>query len=199
MKRIPTLLILGLLFLLLSPPVAGQAQEAPLDAQAIGPDTLYWRTGTLLKSASPAFSGLVLRNPTPVARFQSNAGVTGMSYMLGAVSRSLRVADVKVYILSRSGSYSGNAIVEVWAYSMAGASHHRISAGSLNIQSAPTGAWQNISLSATPANRLLSAGQSLVITFDLSAAAGSNLDVYTIYEATLTTHTREIYLPMIRK
>ena len=66
MKRIPILLILGLLFLLLSPPVAGMASVAGTNAVlsvvdpghspeiddlgysqlAIGPDTLYWRTGT---------------------------------------------------------------------------------------------------------------------------------------------------------
>jgi hypothetical protein len=212
MKRIPIIIILGLLFLLLSPPVAGMASVARIgdpgspeindlgySQMAIGPDTLFWRTGTLLYSASPSYLGLPRRNPTAVARFQSNNGVNTMFYVLGAVARPLRVADIKVYLLSLTGSYSGNATIELWAYSMAGAQHHRISQGSLDMESTSTGVWQTISLSATPSNRLLAAGQSLVVAFDLSGAAGGSLDIYSIYEAVLTTHTTEIYLPMIRK
>jgi hypothetical protein len=175
-----------------------EAVEAPQDTLAYGPDTVFWRTGTLLHAENPDYPSLLKRNPTAVARYQSNVGPDYTFFVLGATSRPLRVADAKVYILSRTGSYSGDPAIEIFTASIAGVGSHRVSMSSLSLLDTPTGSWRTISLSADPDDRLLAAGQSLLIYFGLGGVSGSNLDVRAIFEVTLTTHTTEIYLPMIR-
>ena len=237
MKRVPVLLIIALLFLLLSPPVAGMAHpgltgianpgyspetsdlgysavlqggawgdgpvvaqdlQVPLDTQAIGPDTLYWRTGMVSHAAFPSYNSLTMRDPTAVARFQSNAGVTNMFFVLGAASRWWRVADAKVYMLSRSGSYIGEATIELWRATMGGSPLGQVSMYSVDLEDMSLGSWRTISLAKATASRRIATGESLLVFFHLSDTAGGSLDVRTIYEVTLTTHLYEIYLPMMR-
>lgn len=219
MKHIPKFLMLGLVILLLSPPVSALAHpanqqgpwgdipagvqplQAPLDTTAIGPDTIYWRTGVNLL-ALPAYANLTMRNPTAVARFESihASGIGGeWFFVFGAASRTLRVADAKVYILSRSGSYAGNAVFQVSAGNLVtGTSHHHLSLAPVDLEAMSVSSWHSLPLSANPDNRLLSPGQCLLIYFDLDGGAGGNLDVRLIFDVALTTHTTEIYLPMIR-
>jgi hypothetical protein len=214
MNRIRTLSLLGLLLFLLAPgseglagvmegskmalPQAAAWQYSPEDPQAYGPDTMFWRSGmNLPPGASPSYANLVMRQPGVMAHFQSNVGAGELFFVFGAISRPLRVAAAKVYVLSRSGSYSGQATIELWAGWMGGTSDHQISAGPVNIQTLPAGSWQTIELSASPAARRVYAGRTLLTYFELSGATGGNLDVRLLFEIAVTPCIYEGYLPLI--
>jgi hypothetical protein len=221
MKRIITLLIFSLVFLLLSPPAAVMAHSvsipaiqdnpwggglveeqppaAPQDALAYGPDTMFWRTGTDFIGLHPGLSWIAQRNPTAVSRFQSsNVNPDGVRfYILGAAARPLRVADARVLVLSRGGSYTDDVTFALWSADMAGYGDHRVSLGSLNLESLPIGSWVSMSLSDNPHYRVIPAGETLLVAYALSGAEGGTLNAHLIYDVALTTHTTEINLPMI--
>jgi len=214
MNRLRTLFLLGLFLLLLAPsseglagvmeggkivlPRAAAAQNSPQDARFYGPDTMFWRSGMNLPSGMvPSYANLVMRQPGVMAHFRSNSGAGEMFFVFGAISRPLRVADAKVYVLSRTGSYSGLATIGLWAGRMSGTSDHEISAAPVNIQTLPAGSWQTINLSANPAAQRIYAGQTLLVYFDLDGSTGGNLDLRLLFEIAVTTSTHEGFLPLI--
>jgi hypothetical protein len=223
MKRIPILLILALLFLLLSPPVASMAASpgssatlqggglgdnpvgvqdlaAPQGVTAIGPDTLFWRTGVDMLVFPVSYASQAMRSPAAISRFRSSVATTAEEsyFVLGAASRPLRVAYGKVYLLSRSGSYGGSVAVSLYAATMSGYGAHPVSNVILDLEALPVGSWQTFNLTVEPAFHLLAPGETLLVYYDLDGASGGSLDVRLLFEVALTTHTTEIYLPMIR-
>lgn len=180
-------------------PIEAQPSAAPQDALAYGPDTLFWRTGFDYTGLNPGLSWIAQRNPTAVSRFQSsNVNSGGVRFfILGAAARPLRVADARVLVLSRGGSYTGDVTFALWTADMAGNGDHRVSLGSLNLESLPIGSWVSMSLSTTPHYRVIPAGETLLVSYALSGAEGDTLDAHLIYDVAVTTHTTEINLPMI--
>jgi hypothetical protein len=199
-SRIQSILFLLLVFLLVSsgPPslAAPSGQEAM--PETYGPDTQFWRTGVTIQH-TPSYANLSLRDLSPVATFKSNDGDADIFFVLGAAARLLRVAELKIYLLSRSGSYTGAAAIGVEARSLAGIYNHAISAATLNAQTISTAAWHTIALSANRSAQRLSPGQALVIHFHLAGAPAGNLQVNAIFQAAVTHYAFELYLPLVRK
>jgi hypothetical protein len=198
MSKTLSIIFLFPVFLLISSASAGQAAipDRPAAPETYVPDTQFWRTGFTINHI-PSYLNLTMRNPAPAATFSSNAGEQDIYFVLGVAARLLRLEELKIYLLSRSGSYSGSATINVQASVMGGAVDHTLSSASLNVQTIPTGAWRDISLTSNPADLRLSSGQALVVHFHLDGAPGGNLQVSAIFQAAMTRSAYEIYLPEI--
>lgn len=88
----------------------------------------------------------------------------------------------RFYLLNRAGSYSGNAGLTLEVYDYAGTLKRSLSAGSVDMETAATGTWTEVALSANASDLNITAGESVAFRFSLSGGAGGNLEVYPIFE-----------------
>jgi hypothetical protein len=161
--------------------VAGQ-DSPPLAPEALADES--WRYGITVETTPPAYSSLVGRLLAESAAFRS-ARAADIYFIFPAPATAKTVYQARIYILSRSGTYTGNALLSLQVYNFAGVLQHTVSAASVDLETAAAGSWQSIGLSATAANLVISPGEFLAFHFHLSAAAGNNLDVRPIFEVLL--------------
>lgn len=183
-KVLHFLMILSLLALALLALGGDQAQAqegAPQAPQALSDEA--WRYGVTVEGAL-TYAALDGRLLSDVAAFRS-ARDDDIYFVFPAASTAKTVTSIRYNIVSRSGSYTGDALLSLQVYSIAGVLHHTVTSGSANMEAGTVGTWNAIGLSATAANRVVNPGQFLAFHFDLSAAAGDNLDVRPIFEVIL--------------
>jgi hypothetical protein len=160
----------------------GVLPAADVGAQALG-SVYFWRQGLLLEGTPPTYAPLAGRVTTDSAYFKTakNADV----YFIFPAPGTQRVVDVvRYYILSRTGSYGGNANVRIKIYDFAGNQQHVTSSAATDFQLAATGAWTSIPLDGVN-KRTIEPGEFLAIEFRTSGAAGGDLEVPTLFEVQL--------------
>jgi hypothetical protein len=175
------LLATALLFVA-APTVARVSAEksAAIPFSQSGAPSEFWKLG-VTSQGSADYSAVAGRLAGEVAAFQS-AEATHSYFVLPAPAATKTVQSARFYILSRSGSYAGDATMTLEVYDLAGGSQHLVAASPIDMQTAAPDAWTAITLSGTPGDLEIGPGEFLAFHFALSGAAGDDLDVRPIFE-----------------
>lgn len=184
-KVLHTLLILSLCslaLLALGSEQPASAQEAdPLAPEALSDEA--WRYGVTIQG-NPAYSFLQGRLLSEMAAFRS-AEDDDIYFIFPAPGMTKTVTAIRYCIVSRGGSYTGDALLTLEVRNLAGVLQHNVSSTPANMEAGTVGTWNTIGLSATAANRVISPGEYLAFHFDLSGAAGDTLTVRPMFEVIL--------------
>jgi len=113
-----------------------------------------------------------------VAAFRS-VRAANINFAFPAPAMVKTVTAARYYIISRSGSYGGNALLALRVYNFSGVLQRTITTAAVDLETAPLGSWQSLSLLA---NQAINPGEFLAFHFALSADSGGNLDVRPIFE-----------------
>jgi hypothetical protein len=140
-----------------------------------------WRLG-VTSEGSAAYNAIIGRAVGDVAVFRSNRGTANVYYIFPAPSTQRTVQAAKFYILSRSGTYSSDATLTLEILDYAGTVQHTVSATGINVQTAPTSTWTDVTLSGTPADLVIEPGEFLAFHFSLDSTPAGDLDVRPIFE-----------------
>ncbi len=159
----------------------GDTRPAAVTAASVAE---IWSQGVTLEGAA-AYANVAGRLTSNVAVFRSNRSVTSMVFALPPAASAKTIQSAQVYVLSRTGIYSGAATLALRIYNLAGVAQHTVSSVSFDLQSMSTGAWLTVPLSATPADLSIAAGEYLGFEMALNAAAGDNLDVRAMFSVTV--------------
>jgi hypothetical protein len=143
--------------------------------------TEFWKLGVTSESGA-AYSAVVGRAVSAVAALRSARGVTDMYYLFPAPGTTKTVQTAQVYLLSRTGAYTGTATLTLEVRDYAGVVQHTVSSGSLDFQTAAMGVWLPVSLSANAADLSLAPGEALTFHFHLDGAPAGDLDVRPLFE-----------------
>ncbi len=175
------LLAAALLFVA-APGVAMVSAEksAAIPFSQSGTPSEFWKLG-VTSQGSADYSAIAGRLAGEVAAFQS-AEATDIYFVFPAPATTKTVRSARFYILSRSGSYAGDATMTLEIYDLAGSAQHLVSASPVDMQAAATGAWTDVTLSGTAGDLEITPGEFLAFHFALSGAAGNDLDVRPIFE-----------------
>jgi hypothetical protein len=178
------------LFVVLTVTVLGVARNAlpaqaanaavPRHAAVASGATEVWKLGLTLEGAA-SYANAAGRLASPVAAFRS-ANATDIYFAFPPAAVAKTIQSAQLYLVQRSGSYSGAASLSLQSFSLAGVLQRTVSASTLDVQTATTGAWTALTLSGTPANLQLNPGEYLAFHLTLSGAAGGDLDVRSLFE-----------------
>jgi hypothetical protein len=172
-------ILLVLLTLSITQPALGfGSQNGPPLAPASVIDE-SWRYGVTVETSPPVYSSVVGRLLSESAAFRSTRAAD-IYFIFPASANVQTVYAARFYILSRSGAYTGNANLKLEVHNFAGALVRTVSSETIDLKTTSTGAWIDVALS--DGNATLNPGQFLAFHFDLSAAAGGNLEVRPIFE-----------------
>jgi hypothetical protein len=184
-KVLHTILILSLCslaLLALGGEQTAQAQEAvPLAPEALSDEA--WRYGVTVE-ASPVYGQMVGRLLSETAAFRSFED-DDIYFIFPAPGMAKTVTAVRYCIVSRGGSYTGDALLKLEIRNLAGVLQHTVSVGAMNMEGGTVGTWYYIPISTTVANRVISPGEFLAFHMDLSGAAGGTLTVRPMFEVIL--------------
>lgn len=171
------ILSLGLLLLLaLNGGNAARAQPpAPAEAEAISDES--WRYGITVEGPL-TYTDLDGRLLAEVAAFRS-AREANIYFAFPAPATAKTVTAARYYIVSRSGSYTGDALLSLRVYNFSGVLQRTVTSADVDLETAPVGSWQSLSLTA---GQSIAPGEFLVFRFHLNATPGGNLDVRPIFE-----------------
>jgi hypothetical protein len=134
---------------------------------------------------APAYSGVVGRLVSNTGTFRS-ARAAQDTFIFPAPASSRTVEAASVYLLDRNGTYApGTATLSLVIYNFAGVVQHTVTAADIDMQTASTGAWIELSLSANPDDLLISSGEFLGFHFRLSDAPGGDLDIHPLFEVSV--------------
>ncbi|MGQ0604920.1 MAG: hypothetical protein ACT4QE_24840 [Anaerolineales bacterium] len=181
----------SLLFIGLSVAAFGAVRTA-LPAQAsvpaaqprVGPASgaaEVWKLG-LTVDGSANYANAAGRLASPLAAFRSNAAVTDVYFAFPPPATAKTVQSAQMLIAQRTGSYSGNATLNLQVFTLSGTLQRTVSAASVDLESATAGSWITLSLSGTPANLQIGSGEYLAFRMTLSGSAGDDLDVRPMFE-----------------
>ncbi|MCP3974901.1 MAG: hypothetical protein GY720_10450, partial [bacterium] len=93
------------------------------------------------------------------------------------------VRSVSYYLLSRSGSYSsGNANMSLEVFSVDGNLQHTVSINSVDLETADSGIWSSVSLSATFDDLQVDPGEYLAFHVNFDAGPADDLRVDAVFE-----------------
>jgi hypothetical protein len=192
-------------------PNAGRMRGGEYEMQAgslsaigtLATSEFWWRLGSTSEGIS-SYDAVIGRLVSTAAAFRSNQGVTDIYYIFPAPASQTTVQAAKLYILNRTGSYSGDATLTLEILDYAGALQHTVSAAGIDMEAAATGTWTDLTLSGTPADLEIWPGEFLAFHFQLSGASEGSLDVRPVFEvevmsSTLSPPSGPIYLPIIMK
>lgn len=172
------LVVMAVYVLPTTPPSAlARAPQAP-DAATT---TEFWKLGVTSETGA-AYNAVIGRAVSSVAALRSSRGVTDMYYLFPAPGVAKTVQTAQVYLLSRTGAYTGTAALSLEVRNYAGEVQHTVSAGNLDLQTATVGAWLPVSLSANAEDLSLSPGEVLLFHFHLDGAPAGDLDVRPLFE-----------------
>ena len=82
-------------------------------------------------------------------------------YVFPASSSVKTVLSAQIYILERSGSWTGDNLLSMQTYQFNGVPVNFVSATTINLDSSPIGTWIPVTLSSTPGDLLINPGQFL--------------------------------------
>jgi len=116
-----------------------------------------------------------------VGVFRSARNSQGATILPASASQKT-IEAANVYVLSRSGTYTGTVTLSLEIYDFSGTLKHKVNTMDIDLQTSPTGAWMPLTLSTSPANLTISPGEFLAFTFKLSGAAGGNLDIRPLFD-----------------
>jgi hypothetical protein len=163
-------------------PAAAQAKAARVAALAAA-SSETWNLGVTVEGA-PAYRAVIGRLMSDVGAFRS-ARTAQAATIFPAPANTRTVQAASFYLLNRTGTYTGTATLSLVIYDYAGTLQHTVSVTSVDLQTAPTGVWTPIALSATPDDLVISPGEFLAFCFTLSEAAAGDLDVRPLFEVSV--------------
>jgi hypothetical protein len=105
-----------------------------------------------------------------------------MYYIFAAPSTLRTVQAARFHILSRTGTYDGDATMTLEILDYGGTWQHTVSAAAFDMETAAVGSWTYISLSTSAGDLEIAPGEFLAFHFSLSATPGGDLDVRPIFE-----------------
>jgi len=196
MKRILNVISTALLLVILIAPTQARALTNPFvgDGTEV-PPVQYLRMGITIQPL-PMYENMAGRIASVAAELQSNKDKS-VFFAFPAVSGRRFVKEANFYIMTRTGSYSGNVTMKLEVYDFAGNLQHVVSAGSVNLQTAAPQTWTRLELSSAIADHLIEPGEFLAFQFALDGAPGGNLDVRPVFEVTVGPIS--IYLPLVKR
>ena len=107
-----------------------------------------WNLGVTVEEA-PTYTAVVGRLVSDVGSFRS-ARAAQAATIFPAPASQKTIEAASVYLLSRSGSYSGTATLSLAVYDFSGRTlKHKVNAVDIDLQTSPTGAWIPLTLSNT--------------------------------------------------
>ncbi|MBN1537524.1 MAG: hypothetical protein JW908_12375 [Anaerolineales bacterium] len=139
-----------------------------------------WNMGVTVEGA-PAYSAVVGRLVSDVGAFRSARATQGATIFPAPASQKT-IEAASVYLLSRSGTYTGTVTLSLAIYDFSGTLMHKVNSVDIDLQNSPTGAWIPLTLSSTPADLSLAPGEFLAFTYALDSTAGGNLDIRPIFD-----------------
>jgi hypothetical protein len=177
---------------------AGPTSDAvSLAATSVATATEFWRLG-VTSEGEVAYSVTQGRPIHPAAAFRSNRGTSEVYYIFSAPGSQRTVQAARFHILSRTGTYAGDATLTLEILDYSGTVRHTVSAAGVDMKTAPTGAWTDITLSGSVADLEIAPGEFLAFHFSLSSTPGGDLDVRPIFEVDVTRHENYlIFLPLV--
>ena len=196
MKRILNVISTALLLVILIAPTQARALTNPFvgDGTEV-PPVQYLRMGITIQPL-PMYENMAGRIASVAAELQSSKDKS-VFFAFPAVSGRRFVKEANFYIMTRTGSYSGNVTMKLEVYDFAGNLQHVVSAGSVNLQTAAPQTWTRLELSSVIADHLIEPGEFLAFQFALDGAPGGNLDVRPVFEVTVGPIS--IYLPLVKR
>lgn len=160
----------------------GNVKAGPLTTSSTTNET--WNLGFTVEGA-PTYNAIIGRVAEEAGAFRSNRGVTQMATIFPAPATARTVDSARLYILSRNGSYGGTMTLSLRIYNFAGVLQHTVSSAGIDLQTAATGTWMQVPLSATADNLVVSPGEFLSFHVELSGASAGNLDVRPVFDVTV--------------
>jgi hypothetical protein len=154
-----------------------------------------WRSGIQVNGSSAPYAAISGRARSAAAVFSSAAGDS--YYMVAAPAVATVICMAQVYLLDRSGSYTGSAGLTLEALDLDGSLRTVLSSAALDLQSASPQAWLSLGLVHDPALPILQPGQFLAYHFHLDGAASGNLNMALIFEAAASDHPYAYALPAV--
>jgi hypothetical protein len=140
-----------------------------------------WRLG-VTSEGSAAYNAIIGRAVGDAAAFRSNRGTSEVYYVFPAPGSQRTVQAAKFSILSRAGTYAGDATLTLEILDYSGVVQHTVSAAGVDMKTAPTGTWTDITLSGTAEDLMIASGEFLAFHFSLGGTPGGDLDVRPVFE-----------------
>jgi hypothetical protein len=191
-----TLILFGAVLMLIMGSGQAPIQTAQAAAvQAAMPGIEYWRTGYTVEGALMG-SSLPGRVIDPVASFRSYRGVSDTYYYLAAPAGVTWVKAAHVYLLDRTGTFSGTANLTLEIRTMAGSLHQQVSIGSIDIQTLPTGSWHVLALNADIDRQQIDPGDLLAFHVSFQPGPAGDLTVHSIFDVMVSPFLH-IFVPLI--
>ncbi len=167
------------------PYLAQAGKPAAPAGQDISPAAVtgeLWKLGITIEGGPPAYTRVIGQLAGAAAAFRSNRGAD-LYYVFPAPATQKTVQSARLYILDRTGTYSaGTAALTLEVFDFAGTSQRTVSAASLDLQAAASGAWTVITLSGTTGDLQINPGEFLAFHLNLSGGAAGDLDVRPVFE-----------------
>ncbi len=164
-------------------PVAAKVGPGRTGNESASLSSENWNTGITIEGA-PAYNAVVGRLVSDVGVFRSARAAQGATiFPAPASERTIEAASV--YILSRSGTYTGAATLSLAVYDFSGTLKHKVNSVDIDLQTSPTGAWVPLTLSSTASDLSIAPGEFLAFCYTLDGAAGGNLDIRPFFDVSV--------------
>jgi hypothetical protein len=150
--------------------------------------TETWRLG-VTSEGDAAQSALIGRSASVVASFRSNRDVQDIYFLLPASGREQIIQSAAYRIIQRTGSYTSTAQLTLEVYDAAGTLLRTASAAPIDLQTATTGSWADLPLSATSAQLIIAPREYLIARFSLGGGSAGDLDIRPEFEIVVTHGT----------
>jgi hypothetical protein len=142
-----------------------------------------WNMGITVEGA-PTYNAVVGRLVSDVGVFRS-ARAAQAATIFPAPASDKSVETASVYLLSRSGTYTGTVTLTLAVYDFSGTLKHKVNAVDIDLQSSPTGAWIPLTLSSVVTDVSIAPGEFLAFCYTLGSAAGGDLDIRPLFDVTV--------------
>jgi hypothetical protein len=180
------LLILGLAAIIIwigALPAAAKDGPGRTGDESASLSSENWNMGITVEGA-PAYNAVVGRLVSDVGVFRSaRAAQAATIFPAPALEKTIEAASV--YLLSRSGTYTGTVTLTLAVYDFSGTLKHKVNSVDIDLQTSPTGAWVPLTLSSTVSDLSIAPGEFLAFCYTLEGAAGGNLDIRPIFDVTV--------------
>lgn len=164
-------------------PVAAREGSGRTGSESASFYSENWNLGITVEGV-PSYTAVVGRLVCDVGAFRS-ARTASAATIFPAPASQKTIETASVYLLSRSGTYTGTVTLSLEIYDFSGALKHKVNTVDIDLQTSPTGAWLPLTLSPTAADLTIAPGEFLAFTYTLSGAAGGNLDIRPIFDVTV--------------
>lgn len=164
-------------------PVAAKEGSGRTDDKSASLTTENWNMGITVEGA-PSYTAVVGRLVSDVGVFRS-ARSTQAATIFPAPASQKTIETASVYVLSRSGTYTGTVSLSLEIYDLSGTLKHKVNTVDIDLQTSPTDAWIPLTLSTSSTNLTISPGEFLAFTYKLSGGTGGNLDVRPLFDVTV--------------